>query len=100
MAAIQMLIPLGLMHVQEELLSEAQRLAGPPYARGKPGSPWGTNPGSVYLGDQKAVVQVPRVRNRQTNEEVPLASYQRLPHPGVFHELAFQRVINGISHRK
>lgn len=100
MAAIQMLIPLGLAKVQEELLAEASRLAGEPYARGKVMAPWGANRGSVYLSDQKVSVTVPRVRNRQTNEEVPLASYERLQEPGVFNEVAFQRVINGLSHRK
>ena len=100
MAAIQLLIPLGLAKVQEELMAEAGRLAGQPYARGKVMAPWGTNKGSVYLSDQKVSVTVPRVRNRQTNEEVPLASYERLQEPGVFNEVAFQRVINGLSHRK
>jgi putative transposase len=100
MAAIQMLIPLGLAKVQEELMKEAQHLAGAPYERGKVCGAWGQNPGSVYLGDQKVAVEVPRVRNRRTNEEIPLQSYQRLQEPGVFNEVAFQRVINGISHRK
>jgi transposase-like protein len=100
MAAIQMLIPLGLAKVQEELLAEAQRLTGTPYARGKSYGAWGQNPGSVYLGDQKVAVTVPRVRDRQTNVEVPLKSYQRLQEPGIFNDMAFQRVINGISHRK
>src|ERR1022692_3575721 len=86
MAAIQMLIPLGLAKVQEELWAEASRLAGEPYARGKVMAPWGANRGSVYLSDQKVSVTVPRVRNRQTNEEVPLASYERLQEPGVFNE--------------
>src|SRR5262245_55348635 len=61
MAAIQMLIPLGLAKVQEELLGEAQRLAGTPYGRGKTYGSWGQNPGSVYLGDQKVAVEVPRI---------------------------------------
>ena len=100
MAAIQLLIPLGLAKVQEELLKEAQELSGTPYERGKAYGGWGQNPGSVYLGDQKVAVEVPRIRNRRTNEEVPLKTYQRLQEPSVFNEIAFQRVINGISHRK
>jgi putative transposase len=100
MAAIQALIPIGLAAVREELMAEAVRLAGERYARGKALGPWGMNQGSVYLADQKVAVTVPRVRNRQTNEEVPLSSYRRLQESGVLNELAFQRVINGISHRK
>lgn len=100
MAAIQMLIPLGLAKVQEELIAEAQRLSGPRYARGKALSSWGKNPGSVYLGDQKVSVEVPRVRNRQTNHEVSLESYERLQDPGIFNGVAFARVINGLSQGK
>jgi putative transposase len=100
MKAIQMLIPLGLMKVQEELLAEAARLTGEPYARGKAHAAWGSNPGSVYLADQKVSVRVPRVRDRQSNAEVPLQAYERLQEPGIFNELAFRRVINGISQRK
>jgi transposase-like protein len=54
----------------------------------------------VYLGDQKVSIKVPRVRNRETNEEVPLSSYQQLQDPGIFNEVAYQRVINGLSQRK
>jgi hypothetical protein len=54
MAAIQMLIPLGLAKVQEELMAEAQRLTGAPYARGKTYGAWGQNPGSVYRTDAYA----------------------------------------------
>jgi len=53
----------------------------------------------VYLGDQKVSVKVPRVRNRQTEAEVPLASYQRLQERGVFNDVAFRRLINGLSQR-
>jgi transposase-like protein len=51
----------------------------------------------VYLGDQKVRIRVPRVRNRGTDEEVPLQAYQRLQSPTVIDHLALQRVINGIS---
>ncbi len=40
---------------------------------------------------------VPRVRDRRTNREVPLASYQRLQAPGLLEQLALKRVINGVS---
>lgn len=99
-SAIQMLIPLGLMKVKEALLEEAARLTGEPYERKKPYSTWGSNNGSVYLGDQKVKVRVPRVRDRVRGQEVALKSYERLQDPGVFNTLAFGRVINGLSQRK
>ena len=90
MAIIQTLIPLGIAAVSEEMRREAEGLIGELYARGKKRGPWGSNRGSVCLGDQKVTVHVPRVRDRRTNMEVPLRSYQRLQQPGVLEELALR----------
>src|SRR3974390_3079064 len=97
MAMIQTLIPLGLMFTAGELQAEVAALAGERYARGQECGRWGSNAGSVYLGDQKVRIRVPRVRNRRTDEEVPLKANQRLQSPTVIDHLALQRVINGIS---
>jgi hypothetical protein len=59
---IQMLIPLGLQAVEEELQSEVMKIAGVRYTRTHPDfKRWGCNEGSVFLGDQKVSVRVPRV---------------------------------------
>ncbi|MCM2277067.1 MAG: transposase [Oligoflexia bacterium] len=97
-AMIQALIPLGLKAVQEELQGEVQLLVGDRYERGSGTlKRWGANPGSVYIGDQKLRVNVPRVRNLRENREIPLKSYERLQEPQSVDERAFSRVINGIS---
>jgi hypothetical protein len=70
--AIQLLIPLGLQAVAEELYRAVVELAGARYQRKDSEQPhrrWGSQPGSVFLGDQKLPVTVPRVRkveNRKT----------------------------------
>lgn len=97
LAAIQMLIPVGLSAVNEALQKEWAGLVGARYARGKEMGPWGSNRGSVYMGDQKVRVKVPRVRRKATNEEVPLVSYIRLQQPGLIEEMALKRVLNGVS---
>jgi transposase-like protein len=97
LAAIQMLIPLGLKAVAEELAAEVESLAGPRYSRGGTMDRHGRNGGSVYLGDRKVRVQVPRVRRKDTNEEVPLASYHRLQAPRVIEQTTLNRVIRGVS---
>jgi transposase-like protein len=97
MAAIQTLIPIALERVNEDLQKEFSSLVGKRYARGKQLGPWGSNNGSVYLGDQKMPVRVPRVRDRIADTEVSLRTYQRLQSPGVIDDLAFRRVINGLS---
>lgn len=97
---VQLVVPVGLLWAEQEMRAERDALVGGRYVRGKDKGPWGTNPGSVYLGDQKVSVLVPRVRNRMTNQEIALESYQRLQEPGVVNEAAFQRVLKGISQRQ
>ena len=101
LAMIQMLIPLGLEAVDEELQSEVIRIAGDRYSRDFPQfKRWGRNGGSVYLGDQKVGIEVPRVRDILNDEEVRLPSYRELQNPRRIDEAVFRRVINGISSRK
>ncbi|MBI3658274.1 MAG: transposase, partial [Acidobacteria bacterium] len=98
---IQMLIPLGLKAVAEELEAEVERRVGARYSRENPDQKrWGTNPGSVFLGEQKVAVAVPRVRDVAANREVPLVSYQALQNPRSVDDRVLAHVINGISTRK
>ena len=98
---IKQLIPLGLEAVRDLLEQEVSNLVGDRYSRtGSENSRWGSNPGSVYLGDQKVSVGVPRVRNTATGKEVELDSYAGLKDDGHFNEQVFSHVINGISTRK
>jgi len=99
---IQTLIPLGLMHVEEELMREVERLAGPRHSRraGLPGHVrWGRQGGSVFLLDQKVPVNVPRVRDRFRGTEVALPLYRRLQSPRGADEGLLLRVLRGISCR-
>jgi transposase-like protein len=99
---IQSLIPLGLMHVEEELKREVERLAGPRHSRGAglPGRVrWGRQRGSVYLLDQKVPVSVPRVRDRARRTEVPLLFYRSMQTPKGADEGLLLRVLRGISCR-
>ncbi len=102
-ALIQELIPLGLLHVQESLQQEVERLAGPRYSRGggKPGVVrYGRQPGSVYLADQKLGIKVPRMRNLRRNREVPLRTYQQLQQPRAADHGVLQRILTGLTCRE
>lgn len=102
-ALIQELIPLGLVYVEESLQQEVEALAGPRYARagGQPGVVrYGKQPGSVYLADQKLGIEVPRLRDRGRNQEVPLATYQRLRAPRRADEGVLRRLLVGLSCRE
>ena len=98
MAMIQMLIPLGLKAIEDELQMEVRSLVGEWYGRETPDvQRWGRNNGSVYLGDQKVSIKVPRVRNQKNKKEVQLKSYDALQSPGIIDELTLQRVIGGLK---
>ncbi len=102
-AMIQALIPLGLRAVEDALQEEVRALAGRRYARadGRPGiSRWGSQPGAIFLADQKLTVAVPRVRDRIARREVPLATYQRLQTPRTGDVGLFRRVLGGLSCRE
>lgn len=102
-ALIQELIPLGLVHVQESLQQEVERLAGERYARhgGKPGVVrYGKQPGSIYLADQKLGIEVPRLRHLPRNREVPLRTYQQLQQPRGADQGVLQRILTGLSCRE
>ena len=99
--AIQMLIPLGLQAVTEELRRAVVELAGPRYQRKESDPPlrrWGSQRGSVYLADQKLPVEVPRVRNVASATEVPLRAYQALQRPRQMDEGLLLRMLKGHRH--
>jgi transposase-like protein len=97
LAMIQMLIPVGLKAVEEELQAEVQSLVGPRYSRGGELKRWGKNRGSVYLGDQKVSLSVPRVRDVQAKKEVELKAYQGFQSSQILDEVVLSRVIHGLS---
>ena len=100
MATIQSLIGVGMKVATERIQAEFKALVGRRYEHGKGMGPWGRNPGSIYLGDQKVAISVPRARNAGTGEEARLSSYERLQSPRLIEDVSLRRVINGISMRK
>lgn len=102
-AIIQALIPLGLRAVEEALQAEVTALAGPRYTRDDAHPEvvrWGKQAGSVFLADQKLPITVPRVRDRATGHEVPLATYAQLQTPRAQDVGLFRRVLAGVSCRE
>jgi transposase-like protein len=101
-ALIQALIPVALNAVAEELQAELTRVAGPKYRRteGLPGVVrWCRQRGSIYLADQKLPITYQRARNRLTNAEVPLRTYQQLQAPRQADAGLFRKVLYGLSCR-
>ena len=101
LALIQALIPLGLMHIKEELQAEVVQLAGERYKRnGIAGySRWGSQKGSIYVQDQRIPMLIPRVRDTKNKREVSLSTYERLQSPAQADEGLLRRVLHGLSCR-
>ena len=97
MEMIQALIPFGLKAVANELQNEFERLVGIKHSRTGSNARWGKQNGSVYLRDQKFPVVVPRVRNVDLNQEVPLEAYRRLQRPFDDDNGALKRLLYGLS---
>ena len=100
--AIQLLIPLGLQAVTDELQQAVVELVGARYQRKASDQPlrrWGSQRGSVYLGDQKLPVAVPRVRNVDDDSEVSLDAYQALQTPRNMDQGLLLRMLKGIATR-
>jgi putative transposase len=99
-AMIQELIPIGLMHVADELQKEVEQLTGKRYERdGIPGyDRWSKQQGSVYIQDQRIPILIQRVRDTRNNKEVPLVTYKKFQHPTTrIEEKLLKRVLHGLS---
>jgi putative transposase len=102
-AVIQALIPVALARLLDVLKQEVETLAGPRYAHDDAMPDrvrWGHQRGSVYLGDQKVALAVPRVRDRARNQEVPLPTYTALQAPRELDRRLLHAVLGGLSTRE
>jgi len=99
-AMIQEFIPIGLMHVADELQREVERLTGKRYERdGIPGyDRWSKQQGSVYIQDQRIPILIQRVRDTRNNKEVPLVTYKKFQQPTTrIEEKLLRRILHGLS---
>ena len=102
-ALIQELIPIGLEAAQAALERELVSYVGVRYARQGRRTGlvrWAHQRGSIYLGDQKVPIAVPRVRDRRANREVPLTTYQQLQQPRAFDQRLLQTILGGLATRE
>ena len=100
---LQNQIKLSQVLIDNILETEVQELSGARYSHDKPHkgrySRWGTNAGSVLIGEEKVRIKVPRVIDNELEKNVSLENYKllkKLPSPG---EELMEKVILGISQR-
>lgn len=100
---LQNQIKLSQVLIDNILETEVHQLSGTKYSHDKPNggrySRWGTNTGSVLIGEEKVRIKVPRVIDNELERNVSLENYKhlkKLPSPS---EELMEKVILGISQR-
>lgn len=93
------MLEIGQMVAETIMYMEREQKAGPDYHPTSPGvHKWASQPGSIYVSDQKIHVAHPRLRG--TGGEIALESYEQLKRRGGFSEELLAEVLRGMSARK
>lgn len=95
---ISTLLPPAVKAFIAECEKEVDRLCGDRYQHGKTNHRWGTQEGSIILGNQQVALEVQRVRSKD-GKEVPLETYQEFQDPRLFDQAVFTEGIKKVSQR-
>jgi transposase-like protein len=95
---ISTLLPPAVKAFLTECESEVEQLCGDRYRHGKTNYRWGSQNGSIILGNQHVALEVPRVRSKE-GQEIPLQSYQDFQDPKLFEQAVFNEGIKKVSQR-
>jgi putative transposase len=91
---------IGRMMAESIMLMEREELAGPDYHPTNPNlQKWAHEEGSIYIGDRKAKINRPRLRDIETGE-VDLQSYKKMREHGQFSEEILDKIMRGVSAQK
>jgi transposase-like protein len=89
--------------VNSLLEGDVEAKAGPRYAHNKPNggqySRWGTNPGSVRIGNQKLPIEVPRIKDNTSGKATNTSLYSRLKDLPAQRQEMVMSVLKGLSMR-
>ena len=96
---ISMLLPSSVKAFMEELEQEVQTLSGKRYEHGKSVQRWGSQNGSVVIGNQHVAIEKPRLRKKDGGGEVELPTYNQFQDPKQFEKSVFNEGIKRVSQR-
>jgi len=101
LALVKHYVELAVLLVNELFEDEVSSLAGERYSRDKPHegrySRWGSNPGSVRIGEEKVPVSVPRVYDQQDSQNISLDIYKELRDIEPDEYKLFKGMLHGLS---
>lgn len=92
---------ISLILINEILNDEVRHYTGERYKREKPHngrySRWGSNPGSVWIGEEKVNIEVPRIYDKETKRNQSLENYEKLKEIEPDEERLMKAVLYGLS---
>ncbi len=95
---ISTLLPPAVKAFIAECENEVERICGDRYRHGKTNHRWGSQKGSIVLGNQNVALEVPRVRSKGGGE-VKLQTYEDFQDPRLFDQAVFTEGIKKVSQR-
>jgi putative transposase len=94
---ISMMVPPSVKAFFEELEGEVAAICGARHSREAQSSRWGSQAGSITLGNQRVSIRRPRVRGPEG--ELELATYARFQDPSLFDTQVFEQGLKHVSQR-
>lgn len=87
------------LHYNQMVKEEEMEKAGQKYDRGKAYSRWGSNPGSIRIGEEKVPVRAPRFYDKEEMRTEGSEVYSKLHELPMPSEEVILKVIKGLSQR-
>jgi putative transposase len=95
----QNFIDIAKLHYNQLMESEQNKKAGEKYERGKRYSRWGSNPGSIRIGEEKVPVDVPRFYDKENDKTEESEYYRQLHELPMPSDEVLKKVIKGLSQK-
>jgi len=97
---ISTLLPPAVKMFIQELEKEVDQLSGQRYRHSEEqNSRWGSQKGSIVLGNQYIAIEKPRVRSSVSGKEVKLKVYEEFQDPKLFEQQVFAEGLKKVSQR-
>lgn len=96
---ISMMLPPAVKMFIQDMEAEVKALCGDRYKHGKSLHRWGTQKGSIILGNQHVAIEKSRVRNPITAQEIELETYKNFQDPKRFEQSVFAEGLKRVSQR-
>jgi len=95
----QNFVDIAKIHYNQLMEEEKKLKTGEKYERGKRYSRWGSNPGSIRIGEEKVPVEVPRFYDKEEERTEESDYYRQMHELSMPSEEVIKKVIKGLSQK-